>query len=189
MSTIVEKLRMGLKLHIVEFGTTYGSPENTVSAVLFPNADDDQEPWKENPVGCTIDGQITRKYKDDPVSRFTDYGYQEQMDRYLSSVMLDVSLVDHSELVHRLVWQVENKIANGTPQTPFAGQDFVECWAHLQIEADDQVARYVGALHTRARLTDSTKWAEDPTKPALQLEVFFRNPLNSVIFANIIAPA
>lgn len=186
---LVQKLRLGLKLHFVEDGTTYGDPENTVSATLFPNADDDPEPWAVNPMGCVIDGQIKMSHEEDTTMCFGAYGYSEEQDRYLKSVMIDCSLKDHSEIIHRLGWQVGAKIADGVAQTPFAGRDFVEGWVHLQVEADDQVARYIGALRTRIRLTDGSKWASQPTKPAIQMEVFFRNPLNSVIFGNILAEA
>ncbi len=186
---LVQKLRLGLILHFVEMGTTYGAPENTVSTALFPNADDDPEPWLLNPMGCIIDGQLKKEFTEDADSCYGPGGYQEVTDRRLKKVMFDVSLRDHSEVIHRLGWQVGEKIADGTPQTPFIGPDFIEGWCHFQIEADDQAPRYLGALHVRMRLTEDKQWSIAPTKPAISLEVFFRNPLNTVVYSNIIAEA
>lgn len=186
---LVQKLRLGLILHFVEDGTTYGSPSNTVSATLFPNADDHPEPWAVNPLGCIIDGQLKKEFTEDSDSCYAAGGYQEKMDRRLKKVGFDISLREHSEILHRLAWQVPAKIADGTPQTPFIGPDFVEGWIHFQIEADDQVPRYLGALRVRLRLTEDKQWSIAPTKPAISLEVFFRNPLNTCVFSNIIAEA
>ena len=183
---LVEKLRLGLKLHFVEMGTSYGDPANLVSTVLFPNADDDPEPWNANPMGCIIDGQLKKDYIEDNDICFGEGGYSETKDRRLKSVMVDVSLKDFSEILHRLSWEVASKITDGTARTPFAGADYIEGWAHLQLEADDGVARYLGVLHCRLRLSEDKKWSSQPSKPAITLEVFFRNPLNSVVFDSII---
>jgi hypothetical protein len=182
----VSKLRVGAIFHFVEDGTTYGDPVNTVSALLFPNADTDPEPWQANPMGCVIDSQIKPSFTEDADECYTDHGYQEVIDRRLKQLLIGLSLKAHSELLHRLIWMLPAKIADETAQTPFIGPDYVEGWAHLQLEDDDQVAIYTGVVRCRMRLDENPKWSKDPSKPAVTLEVFFRNPLNTLLPDNII---
>ena len=184
---ILEKLRLGAKMSFVEDGATYGDPLQTVSATVLPDIETVPAPWALNPMGCVIDSQIKKKYIEDSDICYGPNGYSEVMDRYLSMVEIGVSLKAYSEILHRLIWAVQNKMADTVAQTPFLGSDFVEGWVHLQWEADDAAPRYTTVLRARMRLDEDPKWSKDPSKPAITLEIFFGNVLNTVLPDNIIA--
>lgn len=174
-------------MHFVEDGVTYDEGAKTVSSLIYPNADTYPEPWEENAMGCVIDSQITKEFTEDTDECFGPNGYEETVDRYLRKVEVGISLKAHSELIHRLIWMLKNKITNGTPQTPFIGRDFVEGWVHLQYEADDTQPRYISVLRAKMRLDQDPKWSKDPSKPAVKLEVSFRNVLNTMLPSHISA--
>lgn len=182
----VNKLRLGAVFHFVEDGTEYGDPVNEVSDALFPDFDTDPEPWNVNPMGGVYDSQITPKFEESSDICYEDNGYRETMDRRLSMITIGVSLRDHSELIHRLIWMFQNKIADGVAQAPFTGSDFIDGWARLVLEDDNQAAIYSGVLRARMRLDENPLWSKDPSKPAITLEIAFRNALNTMVPDEII---
>ncbi len=182
----VNKLRLGAVFHFVEDGIEYGDPVNEVSSALYPVFATYPAPWNVNPMGGVYDSQITPKFEESSDICYENRGYREKMDRRLSMVTISVSLRDHSELIHRLIWMFSNKIADTVAQTPFVGSDYVDGWANLVLEDDNQAEIYKGVLRARMRLDENPTWSKDPSKPAIKLEVDFRSSLNTVVPDEII---
>ena len=183
----VQKLRFGATFHFALLGVAYDDPEVLVSAALLPNADTNPEAYTANPFGCVIDGQVTKKYIEETDTCFKAGRYVEQINKRLVAAMIDLSLREQSPILHRLGWDVSAPVADGVPQTPFIGADYVEGWAHLEWKADDALPRYTGAFWCKMRPKEDTKWSKDSTKPAISLEIDITNVLNTVLFDNISA--
>lgn len=182
----LEKLILGTFAAFVEAGTTFGtSPVNTVSSELYPDTTTHAAVWSS--LGDVLDSAPDTKTEDyadtipDPAG-----GYRTQADVVVLQDNLKLSLLAHSEPIHRMVWGLDAKIVDGTPVTPFsAKRRFVEGWINFTLRGQDGADRVVAAIYGRMRVDGAPKWAKDPTKPAITFEVL-RSTVASIVPDNIV---
>jgi hypothetical protein len=168
----LEKLILGAFASFAAEGTTYGtSPVNTVGIGLYPNADTFPASWKS--LGCVLDSSaetVTETYEDDCPQAAGGYG--RTTEEVVLQDIIKLSLREHSELIHRMVWGADAAIVNDAAFTPFKKKDrFVQGWLHFQLRGQDGTDRIVAALWGKLRLDAAPKWAKDPTKPAVKFEI------------------
>lgn len=183
----LEKLILGTFAAFVETGTTFGtSPVNTVSAALFPDTTTHAAVWSS--LGDVLDSSLDPKTEDysdtvpDPAG-----GYRTVSDPVVLQDNIKLSLLSHSEPIHRMVWGVNGEIVDGTPVTPFAAKRrHVEGWLNFTLRGQDGADRVVAALYGRMRIDGAPKWAKDPTKPAIVFEVM-RSTVASIVPDNVTA--
>lgn len=176
----LEKLILGAFASFVADGTTYGTgPTNTAGIGLYPNADTYPSTWKS--LGCVLDASaevVSETYEDD--CPLPGGGYGRTTEEVVLQDIIKLSLREHSEIIHRMVWGAAAAIVDDTAFTPFKNKDrFVLGWLHFQLRGTDGVDRIVAALWGKLRLDAAPKWAKDPTKPAVKFEII-TSPIQAV---------
>lgn len=167
-----KRLIIGCFVSIVETGTTFGSPSNTVSSALYPDTDTYAATW--NSIGDVIDAAFesdTEDYGDtvpDPA-----FGYRKESDIVVLQDRMKLSLNSMSEPLHRLMWGAAAPLVDDTPATPFGTNvRYWEGWlAFTARDSRDKSDKFIGALYVRLRLDGNPKWSKDPTKPAVVCEI------------------
>jgi hypothetical protein len=168
---IDKRLIIGCFVSIVETGTTFGDPVNTVSASLFPDTTT-YATW--NSIGDVLDAAIESDTEDygDIVPDAT-FGYRKESDIVTLQDRLKLSLNSMSEPLHRLMWGAAAPLEDGTAVTPFGSNvRYWEGWiAFTGRDSRDKSDKLVAALYVRLRMDGNPKWSKDPTKPAVVCEV------------------
>lgn len=184
-----KRLIIGTFVSIVEAGTTFGSPSNTVSASVFPDTTTHAASWSS--IGDVLDAapeSDTEDYSDTVPDVDGGGGYTKDTDIVVLQDRLKLSLNCMSEPLHRLMWGASAALADGVAITPFADkQRYWEGWiAFTGRDMRDGSDKFVGALYVRMRLDAAPKWAKDPMKPAVVCEVR-KSALNSLVPDGIVA--
>jgi hypothetical protein len=182
-----KRLIIGTFVSIVETGTTFGSPSNTVSASLFPDTTTYAASWSS--LGDVLDATPETDTEDygDTVPDAAG-GYRKELDTVVLADRLKLSLNSMSEPLHRMMWGAAAVLEDGEAITPFAARErYWEGWiAFTGRNMRDGADKFVGALYVRMRIDGAPKWAKDPLKPAVVCEVL-QSTLNSLVPDNIVA--
>lgn len=179
-----KRLIIGCFVSIVETGTTFGDPANTVSRDLFPDTTTHAASW--NSIGDVLDATLESDTEDygDTVPD-TAGGYSKESDIHVLQDRLKLSLNSMSEPLHRLVWGADAPLEDAEAVTPFASKTrYWEGWLAFTGRGQDGADRMVAALYVRLRLDGNPKWSKDPTKPAVVCELL-KSAIQSLVPENI----
>ena len=170
MAYNLQKLILGGFLFFVEKGETIDNI--TVDPETYPDTDP-AENW--NSLGCVSEVNFNKETETD-----TDYcpspagGYNKEDDEVVVSDNIEFITRAHSEPYWRMLLGLNNKIVDGTAQTPFANKRrYIEGWLKIQGRAQDGADRVVMNIYGRLTINDNPKWSKDATKPALKFQKLY----------------
>ena len=171
----------------VEAGTVVGEEENVVSADYYPDAEEDLGVYSS--IGCILQASPEAVTEDDVVKCPQANGtYLQKNNPIVVQDNLKLSLECDFEIIHRLTWGLQNKIANSTAQTPFASPTrYVEGWLIFEQRIPGGGTVVNAALYVRIYLDAARTWSSAPDSPAIRCEILY-SPI-ATIEPDLILPA